>query len=1002
MGVEGYSLHREIVSFGIENRKETLTRKTDTQLSKEKKESLFDVSTTDFVRSVLMTPTKLATVSLVDQRIHDTNRTDTLDADATKASVTEPTTKPTEDLVLATRKNEDKSTDEAPKKAPIGGIAALAAQAALKKTYAKQSTDEAPKKAPLVGIAALAAQAALKKNSTKQSTDEAPKKAPLVGIAALAAQAALKKNSAKQSTDEALKKAPLVGIAAMAAQAALKRSEKKDEEAPKNALVGGIAAMAAQAALKRSKKKDEEAPKNALVGGIAAMAAQAALKRSEKKDEEAPKNALVGGIAAMAAQAALKRSEKKDEEAPKNALVGGIAAMAAQAALKRSEKKDEEAPKNAPVGGIAAMAAQAALKRSEKKDEEAPKNAPVGGIAAMAAQAALKRSEKKDEEAPKNALVGGIAAMAAHAALKKNSLKQSIDEAPKKAPPVALILISAIFEAGIPDAISNPRHLPAFYCLHLLVTCMQQLITDLPPLLREKEVPLAELSTFSRRLLLRTLAISNQATSMGMIGWLEYGSSNPFDRALNLPFEVLQQIACNMAVEKDWTKASDILSSLLMRCEQNLPPCHPTTLSAMLDLAGALTEAKKDDFAKSIISGLLDLLSNYLSETESLFFDRRYYEDHHENNSNQVFAFDDCVDAVDIMQAFAINFHRELSRDFLKLLGSDNRIRLLNHSLVADSFSVLANCLSASEEIDNKIPESKTKPTSSEDDTAISRYFWSMAYSQYDLALRGWTKVESLIHPNAASITLSIARCLRELGKLNQALRILETLASCLEQKVDEILATAKATSFGSDQNSIQLNHYRSSSSSMDRLTFISLRHVPISAFASASPSLQVITCEREQTTVLCLWMMAVLTVEQNPDEGGRCRALSLLHTASLTLQRALHMPANYLDDRTRMIFLDLYDQIEGEALDIFEPLEAIQLTDEWEASRLQKMGEDKSSPRKKRAPWEISTPMREKRQWTSPRANRRSGNASPRSGNATNFSNHNVNRNTHASVQRL
>ena len=856
MGVEGYSLHREIVSFEMENRKETITRNTDTQLSKEKKESLFGVSTTDFVRSVLTTPTKLATVSLVDQRIHDTNRADTKDADVTTASVTEPTTKPNEDLVIATRKDEDKSTDEA------------------------------PKKVPLVGIAALAAQAALKKNSAKQSTDEVPEKVPLVGIAALAAQAAL------------------------------------------------------------------------------------------------------------------NRSQKKDEEAPNKAPVGGIAATAAQAVLKRSQKKDEEAPNKAPVGGIAATAAQAALKRSQKKDEEDPNKAPVGGIAAMAAQAALKRSQKKDVEAPKKAPLVGIAAMAAQAALKKNSLKQSIYEAPKTDPvggTASLILISAVFEAGIPEAISNPRHLPAFYCLHLLVTCMQQLIIDLPPLLRENEVSLAELSTFSRRLLLRTLAISNQATSMGMIGWLEYGSSNPFDRALNLPFEVLQQIACNMAVEKDWTKASDILSSLLMRCEQNLSPCHPTTLSTMLDLAGAMTEAKKDDFAKSIISGLLDLLSNFLFETESLFFDRRYYEYYHANNSNKVVAFDDCVDAVDIMQAFAINFHRELSRDFLKLLGPDNRIRLLNHSLVADSFSVLANCLSASEEIENKIPGSKTKPTSSEDDTAISRYFWSMAYSQYDLALRGWTKVESLIHPNAASITLSIARCLRELGKLNQALRILETLVSCMEQKVDEILATATVASFGSDQNSIQMNHYRSSSSSMDRLTFISRRHVPISHFASASPSLEVITCEREQTTVLCLWMMAVLTVEQNPDEGGRCRALSLLHTASLTLQRALNMPDNYLDDRTHMVFLDLYDQIEGEALDIFEPLEAIQLMDEWEAScnnsRLQKMGEDKSSPRKKRAPWEISTPMREKRQWTSPRANRRSRDASAtRSGNATNFTNHNMN----------
>ena len=140
---------------------------------------------------------------------------------------------------------------------------------------------------------------------------------------------------------------------------------------------------------------------------------------------------------------------------------------------------------------------------------------------------------------------------------------------------------------------------------------------------------------------------------------------------------------------------------------------------------------------------------------------------------------------------------------------------------------------------------------------------------------------------------------------------------------------------------------------------------------ASLSPLLG-ITCEREQTSVLCLWMMALLTAEQSPDERGRSRALSLLHTASLTLQRVLTMP---LDDKTRVICLDLYKQVEGEALDLFEPIERIPLLGEYQSSSdssHRQKPKCESSPRPKLAPWEILTPMREKRHWTSPSTKQR------------------------------
>ena len=45
----------------------------------------------------------------------------------------------------------------------------------------------------------------------------------------------------------------------------------------------------------------------------------------------------------------------------------------------------------------------------------------------------------------------------------------------------------------------------------------------------------------------------------------------------------------------------------------------------------------------------------------------------------------------------------------------------------------------------------------------------------------------------------------------------------------------------------------------------------------------------------LCLWLMAILAVEDSPDERGRMRALSMLHAAS----EVLHSIVSYSRDKT-------------------------------------------------------------------------------------------------------
>ncbi|KAG7374342.1 hypothetical protein IV203_013437 [Nitzschia inconspicua] len=870
-----------------------------------------------------------------------------------------------------------------------GGIAAMAAQAALKKAQAKTTEEDNPP--PLAaggggGIAAMAAQAALKKAQAKTTEEDNPP--PLAaggggGIAAMAAQAALKKAQAKTTEED--NPPPLAaggggGIAAMAAQAALKKAQAKttEEDNPPPLAAGGgggIAAMAAQAALKKAQAKttEEDNPPPLAAGGgggIAAMAAQAALKKAQAKttEEDNPPPLAAGGgggIAAMAAQAALKKAQAKttEEDNPPPLAAGGgggIAAMAAQAALKKAQAKTTEEDNPPPLaagggGGIAAMAAQAALKKAQAKTTEEDNPTPLaagggGGIAAMAAQAALKKAQAKttEEDNPPPLAAGGgggIAAMAAQAALKKalssdswigvvphqlnynfekpstvNWSNNNVTTQDIVSVSSDLSLIHSIFEAGITAAISNPRDLPTFYCVYLLSNHIQMLLNGKSTSVNEGI--LREMSCFSRKLLLRSLSISNQATSVGMVGWLEYGTSNMLERSLRLPFEILWQLSCNLASIGDWDGAVSVLSSLVVRCKEDLSHCHPTTLAVMLDLAGALSKSRNTQDASSITSMVSNLLSSFLGEQEQLFFDQRRFEAETTLDTENVVYFDNTVDALTTMHAFAMDLQNTLTRSFLRVLGPEDHITLLNHSLVADAITVVANCLASSERQKN--------PSES---IGGARYFWLLAYSHYEIAFKGWVRILSLSNPFPASTVCSIARCLQEIDKMDQAIAILETLASCLEKKIDI------------DKE----NNHSERDEEADTAEFVLEAEV---------------NWQEEQIRVNCLWTLAVMTARRSPDERGRQRAFSLLHTASLALQRTLR--SQDLDDETRKACLALYYTVEDEALALFEPLQQLSIPEAPKPAPVD------APVRTKKASWEVTTPMREKRQeWTSPRKKR-------------------------------
>jgi hypothetical protein len=911
----------------------------------------------------------------------------------------------------AVKKSQNKSSvSEITDACTTGGIAAMAAQAALKKAQNKISDSETSIAHPSCGIASMAAHAALKKSQAKGSETEnaigpladgvksMPSPAALKvsqmsssesdtllagGIATMAAQAALKKSLAEGPMNETVIVSPAGGIETMAAKAALKNAQGTNSVsetscAPPTVVV---AAMAPQAALTKSQAMGSEseslvaspsALKNSQAinyeietsraGGIAAMAAQAAMKKALARDATNETEIVhpAGGIAAMAAQAALKKARGKCADSETSIVPTiAIAAMAAQAALKKSQSKvsDSETFIVPAGGGIAAIAAQVALKKSRASSavSETSIALSAGGIAAMAAQAAVKKAQNESAENDISMFLSGgeSAEMPAHTAAAASQAETIAlvaeatqlqaprngdhAESPKHERNDADVnsrslffsdasFMSAIFEAGISEAISNPRDLPCFCCLYMISTRIHAL--GLADSKMSKDSTLSdEMTGFMRKLLLRSLSISNQATSIGMVGWLEYGTSNQLERSLRLPFELLQQLACNMATNDNWAGATGVLSSLVIRCQEDLPKCHPTTLSAMLDFAGATLKTKGANVASFVTNEVSDLLSSFLTELERLFFDQHLFKGKCDQNFEDRIYFDDRIDALTIMDAFTVNFRNELSRDFLRLLGPDHHILLLNHSLVAHSCVVLANCLSfAQHDVDGG---DATLSMEERVDPCTGRYFWWLAYSHYEIAFQGWVKVLSLSNPFTASAACSLARCLREVGHINQAISILETLASCLEKTID----IAKR-----DESKVP-----------------------------DETEEQTINIPQEQIRVHCLWMLAVMTTQKSPDERGRQRSLSLLHTASLALQRTLNR--GHLDDDTRKICHVLYDTVEDEALALFEPLKHLSIP---EARHGMEDASADESMRQTNAYWEAATPMRERRkEWISPRTRR-------------------------------
>ena len=453
----------------------------------------------------------------------------------------------------------------------------------------------------------------------------------------------------------------------------------------------------------------------------------------------------------------------------------------------------------------------------------------------------------------------------------------------------------AVLEYGSSVASSNPRDVATFYCLYLLFSYLIK---------REDGKNLAtlgfgvecadDLSEHCRRCLLRCLKISNQALSIGMTGWLEYGSSGPLDRLTGLPFVVLRNIAYDFARRKKWEDAQCVLSALVVRCEQQLPLHHPTTLSSMLDLAISSTMLCRSELAERLLSRAAERLSTYLAETESQYLSH-IAKSRSGKPRDTLFSVEKGRESLFKLQTFVSLFQFQLCRDITSLTDHDDEIILVNHCFLADSLAVLANCIAAAR---------STLGSTTEAARRRGDHYWRLAFAHYQRAFDGFAKTKGLGDPSVSRAAYGIARCLREFGETEKALELL-TLVVSFSKPVPEEETKESAVEARKDETKEPT----------------APSFLPRSLFIRSQMVSNGVRGNKDTSAALCLWLMAILSLDQSPNEEGRERAFSYLHAASVSLQTALNKVSDADDEETKEMCVGFLAMIEDEAMQISEPM---------------------------------------------------------------------------------
>lgn len=470
--------------------------------------------------------------------------------------------------------------------------------------------------------------------------------------------------------------------------------------------------------------------------------------------------------------------------------------------------------------------------------------------------------------------------------------------------------ILKLLEHGAAMCSSNPRDFVLVSCLFRLLSFVEQekLFSNLPSSAHESLKSRDELIRFSRDCLLRCLTLIFQATSTGMTGWLEYGSSLRFGRIAERPFSLLQELVCNYAKLRMWDEAEDVLVAMQLRCEQHLPMYHPYTLVSMLDRAAVTSIKGNTNFAKRLLSQVSHRAAFYLREMEDECLARLREQVSADQRANAVLRFDQGLPPASHVEGFVHVLQRQSSRKLLEFLGDEDEIKLIGDTILADSLALLANCVSAT--------ESLWSTSSISSYIGCSSRCWKLALSLYSRAFAGFSKRPAWDDNMVNQSALGIARCLRELGDGQRALQVLASVVSDYETTNDfGAMIDAPAGLEALVKSSLLIAEQEEEASKSYQM--LSLNFLPLS-FGTLAVSNYEGQCSKRIAYASCLWFMAILSVEINANEKGRSEALKLLRSSSSVLQYALSKTP-HSDFSTKAELIVFLRKIDNEARHIID-----------------------------------------------------------------------------------
>ena len=448
-------------------------------------------------------------------------------------------------------------------------------------------------------------------------------------------------------------------------------------------------------------------------------------------------------------------------------------------------------------------------------------------------------------------------------------LSVSDSESPEK-----LEIVLAMLEHGAKSMELNPRDVPALLCLQGLLMFLLEndrfraLNASADESLRWRE----GIIDSATKCLLRSLNRLHQAETCGMIGWLEYGSNAPHDTSPERQFWVLHDLVACFAAVNNWSTAEDALQATLAWCERQAHESHPFTLVTLLDLSVTAGILGRTEASNGYLSLCNRRFSKFLAEQEGKSF-RNLNEQLQDNRqASPAFRVDAGTRPLASFLSSAQCLERLLKRRLISVFGNAaDPIVYVHHEMVADAFAVLANCTACAESL-HGVPPNRRQ----------SARFWTLAFAHYQTSLRGYYSLTGdRCTARWVAVVHGLARCLRELGNPDDALKLLSAVVC---DAGGQAVAPSDRVTTEALQGSESFEAGAGPGQQDEAPPICGSTATPPVAATAPEPSLPM-------GLAACYWLMAALAVDASPNAEGWSHALQCLRASSALYQRALYTP---------------------------------------------------------------------------------------------------------------